>query len=174
MNIRVVNSSGSGTGKIIWGCILAVLFGLAAIGCAIAPDREEQILPMIVCGGLTVLGFRLIVKGVRANHRMKHMVNDLPEFGAEVPAHIQDRIEELMRASDSPNVSIKKTVKRVTCIRADGTSHTTETVTESRDGYPVSGNSQAGAVICKACGGISKLRRGQSGICEYCGSHIQG
>jgi hypothetical protein len=82
-------------------------------------------------------------------------------------------LNEMMFEGVPGSTTVSKTVKRVTVRRSDGTTHTTETVTENRSGDKPSFG-KVGVVICDSCGGLNKLRQGQTGICEYCGSHIQG
>ena len=173
MKIRVIRSSGGGTGKIIWGIILTVMFGLATVGCL--EDWQEMLIPMIVCGGLTVAGIVLIVQGIQSKRYAQGPTNIPEEFDPDLPDHVNDRIRELMQSSGVTGGTVSKTVKRVTYTSSDGTSRTTETVTENRSGMPFQKmDTHEGTVTCEACGGVAKLRRGQSGVCEYCGSHIQG
>ena len=173
MKTRIIRTSGnSGTGNIIFGTILATLFGLATIGCAIS-DEIDSVIPLIVCAVLTVLGISIIFKGVKYN-KTAHVVTDMPDFGEDTPEFVQDRIRELMREGNASNVTVSRTVKRVTYTKSDGTSHTTETTTETHNGAAPFSTSQPGNVTCPACGAVTKLRRGQSAVCEYCGTHIRG
>ena len=173
MKTRIIRSkSNGGTGNIIFGTILTTLFGLATIGCAIS-DEMDSVLPLIVCAALTVLGISIIAKGVKYN-KTAHDVTDMPDFGEDTPEFVQDRIRELMQEGNTSNVTVSRTVKRVTYTKSDGTSQTTETTTETHNsGVPFNAG-QAGNVTCPACGAVVKLRRGQSAVCEYCGTHIQG
>ena len=164
--------SNGGTGNIIFGTILATLFGLATVGCFIS-DEMDSVIPLIVCAALTVLGISIIVKGVKYN-KTAHVVTDMPDFGEDTPEFVQDRIRELMQDGNTSNMTVSRTVKRVTYTKSDGTSHTTETTTETHNGGVPFNGGQPGNVTCPSCGAIAKLRRGQSAVCEYCGSNIRG
>ena len=173
MNIRIMRSSGNGgTGNIIFGTIMATLFGLSALSLALSDDMDRW-LPMIVCTVLALLGVGLIIKGIRRNRRSANSAGSIPEFDADAPDIIQDRIRELMQEGAAPGVTVTRTTKRITYTSADGTTRTTETTTESQSGGAVASN-RKGNVTCPACGGIASLRRGENGICEYCGGHIRG
>jgi hypothetical protein len=173
MNVRIVRSSANGgTGNIIFGTIMAVLFGLSAVSLAVSDDTDRW-LPMVVCAVLALLGVGLIIKGIRRNRRCANSAGSIPEFDADTPDIVQDRIRELMQEGAVPGVTVSRTIKRVTYTSSDGTTRTTETTTESQSGGADAGN-RKGNVTCPACGGIASLRRGENGICEYCGSHIQG
>lgn len=173
MNIRIVRSSANGgTGNIIFGTIMAALFGLSAVSLAVS-DYSDRWLPMVVCAVLALLGVGLIIKGIRRNRRSANSAGSILEFDADTPDILQDRIRELMQEGAVPGVTVSRTIKRVTYTSSDGTTRTTETTTESQSGGAAAGN-RKGNVTCPACGGIASLRRGENGICEYCGSHIRG
>ena len=173
MNVRIVRSSANGgTGNIIFGTIMAALFGLSALSLAVSDDTDRW-LPMVVCAVLALLGVGLIIKGIRRNRRCANSAGSIPEFDADTPDIVQDRIRELMQEGAVPGVTVSRTIKRVTYTSSDGTTRTTETTTESQSGG-VAASNRKGNVTCPACGGIASLRRGENGICEYCGSHIRG
>lgn len=173
MNIRIMRSSGNGgTGNIIFGTIMATLFGLSAVSLALSDDTDRW-LPMIVCTILALLGIGLIIKGIGRNRRSGRLADRIPEFDSDTPDIVQDRIRELMQEGAAPGVTVTRTTKRITYTSADGTTRTTETTTESQSGGAPAFN-RKGNVACPACGGIASLRRGENGICEYCGGHIRG
>ena len=173
MKTRIIRTGRkNGNGNIIFGTIMATLFGLATIGCAVS-DKMDSVVPLIVCAALMILGISVIVKGVKYN-RTVHVATDKPDFGEDTPEFVQDRIRELMQDGNTSNMTVSRTVKRVTYTKSDGTSHTTETTTETHNGGVPFNAGQAGNVTCPACGAVVKLRRGQSAVCEYCGSYIRG
>ena len=173
MNIRIVRTSGGGKNTMIAGGIIAAVFGLATIGCMLSEDRNDLFVFMIFCALAAMGGVSLIVKGFQIRHKDKQQPPETHEFDADAPDFVKDRLNEMMFEGVPGSTSVSKTVKRVTITRSDGTSHTTETVTENRSGsVPTYGKEVV--ITCESCGGINKLRRGQSGVCEYCGSHIEG
>ena len=174
MYIRVIRSSGGGKDKIVGGIIITAVFGLAAILCALSDDAGELFALMILFAMLAMGGVGMIVRGVQIKNRHKADPHPTHEFDADAPDFVKERLNELMFEGNPTTTSVSKTIKRVTYTGPDGVTRTTETVTQT--GGSVSGpkSYRAGTVTCEACGGINKLRRGQSGICEYCGSHIQG
>lgn len=173
MNIRIMRSSGNGgTGNIIFGTIMATLFGLSSVSLALSDDTDRW-LPMVVCAVLALLGVGLIIKGIRRNRQSGNFTCSIPEFDSDTPDIVQDRIRELMQEGATPGVTVTRTTKRITYTSADGTTRTTETTTESQSGGAAASN-RKGNVACPACGGIASLRRGENGICEYCGGHIRG
>ncbi len=173
MNIRVIRSSGGGKNSIVGGIIITVLFGFATLACVFSGELDELFAPMIIFALIAMGGVSLIVKGVQMNKRSK--VQDIPthEFDVDAPDFVKERLNELMFEGNGSTASVSKTVKRVTYTGPDGVTRTTETVTQT-GGVPERKGYHTGTVTCEACGGINKLRRGQSGVCEYCGSHIQG
>ena len=175
MNIRIVRRSGNGgSGSIIFGSILATLFTVSAVALVLS-EEQDSLLPLIVCVLLAFLGIHLIVRGIRKNRRNSSFSGNVHEFDPDTPEFVQDRIRQLMQEGTSSSVTVSRTTKRVTYRNSDGSSHTTETTTETHNGTtPFQPASQPGTVTCQACGGIAKLRRGENGICEYCGSHIRG
>lgn len=174
MKTRIIrNNRNSGTGNIIFGAILVTLFGFATVGCLVS-DETDSVIPLIVCAALTLLGISMVVKGVKYNKYVSLTASDVPVFGEDTPEFVQDRIRELMREGNASNVAVTRTVKRVTYTKSDGTSHTTETTTETHNGSSPFQTSQPGNVTCPSCGAVAKLRRGQSAVCEYCGNHIRG
>ena len=179
MKTVIIRSPGVGKNKILWGSILAGLFGLSAIGCAISSDKDDLIMPLFVCAAIAVCGFYLLVQGIRESKKSKNVHefdSDIShEFDIDAPDFVKDRLNELMfEGNPVGSATVSKTVKRVTYTGPDGVTRTTETVTESSNGIMPPKSSHSGSVTCEACGGINKLRRGQQGICEYCGSHIEG
>ena len=175
----IVRSSGGGKNNILWGIILAVLFGLSAVGCALSSDKDDLIMPLFVCAALAVYGFYLFIKGVREARRGKNVPqfdDDIShEFDIDAPDFVKERLNDLMfEGNAATSATVSKTIKRVTYTGPDGVTRTTETVTENSSRNIPTRSRQSGSVTCQACGGINKLRRGQHGVCEYCGSHIEG
>lgn len=174
MNIRIMRSSRGGKNKILLGSILCGLFGLSAVGCAISPNKDELTITLLICAGAAVCGFFLLIQGINMNKKSKIANRPSHEFDMDAPDFVKDRLNELMFEGSANTATISKTVKRVSYTGPDGVTHTTETVTQSGGDVTMPRNYRAGTVTCQACGGINKLRRGQGGVCEYCGSHIQG
>ena len=174
MYIRVIRSSGGGKDKIVGGIIIAAVFGLAAVLCALSDDAGELFALMIIFALLAMGGVGLIVRGVQMKNQHKTDPHPTHVFDQDAPDFVKERLNELMFEGNATNTTVSKTVKRVTYTGPDGVTRTTETVTQTGANAHTPKSYHAGSVTCEACGGINKLRRGQSGICEYCGSHIQG
>ena len=174
MNIRVIRSSGGGRNPLAGGIIITVLFGLFTLACVFSGDMDELFGVMILCALIAMGGVSLIVKGVQMKNQAKKNPHPTHEFDVDAPDFVKERLNELMFEGNSGSTTVSKTVKRVTYTGPDGVTRTTETVTQTGGDVVTPRSRQAGTVTCEACGGINKLRRGQSGVCEYCGSHIQG
>jgi len=173
MKIHVVRSSGGGKGNIVGGIIIAAVFGLATLGCVISGEIEDMFGVMVICALITMGGISLIVKGVQMNRRSKDN-HPTHEFDMDAPDFVKERLNELMFEGNGGTTTVSKTVKRVTYTGPDGVTRTTETITQNGGNVNAPKGYHSGAITCQACGGVNKLRRGQSGVCEYCGSHIQG
>ena len=174
MNIRVVRSSSGGKKPMVGGIIITVLFGFATVACVFSGELEELFAPMIICALIAMGGVSLIVKGVQMKKSAKSAPYPTHEFDMDAPDFVKERLNELMFEGNGGSATVSKTVKRVTYTGPDGVTRTTETVTQTGGNANTPKSYHSGSVTCEACGGINKLRRGQSGICEYCGSHIQG
>ena len=174
MNIRVVRSSGGGKNPLVGGIIITALFGFATLACVFSGDLEELFAPMIIFALIAMGGVSLIVKGVQMKNRTKSASHPAHEFDMDAPDFVKERLNELMFEGNGGTKTVSKTVKRVTYTGPDGVTRTTETVTQTGGDVNIPKSYHSGTVTCEACGGINKLRRGQSGVCEYCGSHIQG
>lgn len=174
MKVRVIRSSSRGNNPIVGGIIIAVLFGLFTLACVFSGDMEELFAVMIICALIAMGGVSMVVKGVQIKNHAKNDTHPSHEFDTDAPDFVKDRLNELMFEGKGSSTTVSKTIKRVTITGPDGVTHTTETITQNGGNMNTPRGNQSGAVTCQACGGINKLRRGQSGVCEYCGSHIQG
>ena len=173
MDIRVIRSSTGGKNPIVGGIIIAVLFGLATLACAFSGDVDELFGVMIFFAIIAMGGVSLIVKGFQMKNKAKSQPHPTHEFDVDAPDFVKERLNQLMFEGNGGSTTSSRTVKRVTIVGPDGVKRTTETIIENGDEIKPKGY-HAGTVTCEACGGINKLRRGQNGVCEYCGSHIQG
>lgn len=174
MNIHVIRSSGGGKNPIVGGIIITAVFGLATLCCVFSGEVDELFAVMILFAMIAMGGVSLIVKGVQSKKEAQSRPSPTHEFDVDAPDFVKERLNELMfEGKTSGMTTSSRTVKRVTIVGPDGVKRTTETIIENGDEIKPKGY-HAGTVTCEACGGINKLRRGQSGVCEYCGSHIQG
>ena len=169
MNIRIVRSSNGGKNPLMGGIIFTALFGLATLACLFSDNAGELLALTILFAIFTMGGVSLIVKSV---HDRKKTPVATHEFDADAPEFVKERLNELMFEGKT-TVKSSKTIKRVTVVGPDGVKRTTETIIENGD-QDAPHSYHAGNVTCPSCGAVTKLRRGQNAVCEYCGTHIQG
>ncbi len=168
--------------QMICGIIIFLFFGMGIIGFVqlCCTDGSENLVPLLLCLGLTVVGGWLIAKGrkqsrlVRSCGRYADILSDrksisLREIGDIVGKDhdtVQKTLEQMIHRGYLEQVYIDLGRDLVVCLDENGT--------HIQPAKPADFAPQMVAVTCQACGGITMLPVHSAGVCDYCGSQIQG